>query len=184
MKKYLEVIKLFALLPYETAIWTVTCILNHSPKASLFDRIRYLGLRMLGVKGNSRFTILAPFQIMPYNAHRRITISGPSFINSGIRMAVPPGGSITIESNVAIGPNVSIECMQHGKKLINGKRPGTYSGNVVIKSGAWIGSGAIILADCTIGEGAIVAAGAVVTKDVADNTIVAGIPAKPIKHLA
>jgi len=48
---------------------------------------------------------------------------------------------------------------------------------VHIKRGAWIGSGAIILPGVTVGENSVVAAGAVVTKDVADNTIVAGVPA-------
>ncbi|WP_228449232.1 LbetaH domain-containing protein [Duncaniella dubosii] len=44
-------------------------------------------------------------------------------------------------------------------------------------------AGAIILPGVTVGENAIVAAGAVVTKDVAENTIVAGIPAKYIRDI-
>jgi len=54
---------------------------------------------------------------------------------------------------------------------------------IVIKKNAWIGAGAIILPGVTVGENAIVAAGAVVNKDVADNTIVAGVPAKKIKNI-
>ncbi|MDE5634180.1 MAG: transferase [Muribaculaceae bacterium] len=54
---------------------------------------------------------------------------------------------------------------------------------VVIRRNAWIGAGAIILPGVTVGENAIVAAGAVVTKDVADNTVVAGIPAKYIRDI-
>lgn len=46
----------------------------------------------------------------------------------------------------------------------------------------WIGANATVLADLEIGDGAVVAAGAVVTKDVAHYTIVAGIPAKPIRR--
>jgi acetyltransferase-like isoleucine patch superfamily enzyme len=45
----------------------------------------------------------------------------------------------------------------------------------------WIGAKAIILRGVTVGHGAIVAAGAVVTKDVAPYTIVAGVPAKPVR---
>jgi acetyltransferase-like isoleucine patch superfamily enzyme len=48
---------------------------------------------------------------------------------------------------------------------------------------AWIATGAKVLKGVTIGEGAVVAAGAVVTKDVAPYTLVAGVPAKPIKAL-
>jgi acetyltransferase-like isoleucine patch superfamily enzyme len=54
---------------------------------------------------------------------------------------------------------------------------------VLIGDRAWIGFGAIILKGVTIGEGAIVAAGAIVTKDVAANTIVAGNPARVVRHL-
>ncbi|MGB7340550.1 MAG: acyltransferase [Phototrophicaceae bacterium] len=55
---------------------------------------------------------------------------------------------------------------------------------VTIRSGAYIGAGATILMGVTIGENSIVAASALVTKDVPANTIVAGIPAKPIKQIA
>nr|WP_231402085.1 DapH/DapD/GlmU-related protein [Panacibacter microcysteis] len=52
---------------------------------------------------------------------------------------------------------------------------------VVIKRNAWIGAAATILPGVTIGENAVVAAGAVVNKDVADNTVVGGIPAKVLR---
>ena len=52
-----------------------------------------------------------------------------------------------------------------------------------IKNGASIGSSATIMCGVTIGEKAIVGAGAVVTKDVPPNSIVAGVPAKIIKKI-
>ena len=54
---------------------------------------------------------------------------------------------------------------------------------VVIRDRVWIGFNAIILKGVTIGECAVVAAGAVVTKDVAPYTVVAGNPARPVKIL-
>jgi len=54
-------------------------------------------------------------------------------------------------------------------------------GDTTIGDGAWIGMRAMIMPGVTIGEGAIVASGAIVTKDVAPYTIVAGNPAVPIK---
>ena len=54
---------------------------------------------------------------------------------------------------------------------------------VVIKRNAWIGIGAIICPGVTIGENAVIGAGAVVTKDVPDNAIVGGNPAKVIKYI-
>ena len=47
----------------------------------------------------------------------------------------------------------------------------------------WIGANATVLPGVTIGDGAIIAAGAVVTKDVPENTIVGGVPAKLLKPI-
>ena len=55
---------------------------------------------------------------------------------------------------------------------------------IVVGDGVWIGSGATLLAGVTVGAGAVVAAGAVVTRDVAPHTVVAGIPARPVRELA
>jgi len=52
---------------------------------------------------------------------------------------------------------------------------------VIIKNDVWIGTNVIIMPGITIGNGAIIGAGAVVTKDVEDYEIVAGVPAKRIK---
>ena len=56
-------------------------------------------------------------------------------------------------------------------------------GKVEIQEDAWIGVGAIILPNVTIGRGAIVGAGAVVTRDVPDFTVVAGVPARTIRKM-
>jgi acetyltransferase-like isoleucine patch superfamily enzyme len=90
-------------------------------------------------------------------------------------------GGITIEDDVLIGPKVSLITENHPVDPTN--RKSLDLANIVIKKNAWIGAGAIILPGVTVGENAIVAAGAVVTKDVLDNTIVAGVPAKKIKNI-
>jgi acetyltransferase-like isoleucine patch superfamily enzyme len=81
-----------------------------------------------------------------------------TFINDKIPRAVNPDGSLQTEADW---------------KLVE-----TY-----VKNGASIGSSATIMCGVTIGENAIVGAGAVVTKDVPPNTVVAGVPAKVIKKL-
>ena len=101
-------------------------------------------------------------------------------VNSG---AVLDGrGGISVGDYVMIGPNVCIASSSHNHKDI--KTPISVLGHkmkpVRIKSGVWIGANATILGGVTIGRGSVVGAGAVVTKDVDDFTIVAGVPAKNI----
>lgn len=55
-------------------------------------------------------------------------------------------------------------------------------GDTVIGDGAWIGMRAMIMPGVTLGEGAVIASGAIVTKDVAPYTIVAGNPARPVRQ--
>ena len=86
---------------------------------------------------------------------------------------------VTIEDGVMIGPGVIIVTHDSSYYTINCEIPYIY-GEVKICEGSYIGAGSIILSGVTIGKKSIVAAGSVVTKDVKPNTIVAGVPAKPI----
>lgn len=90
-------------------------------------------------------------------------------------------GGITIEDNVLIAPKVSL--LSEGHPASPENRQSLVPGHIHIKKNAWIGANATILPGVTVGENAIVAAGAVVSKDVADNTVVGGIPAKFIKSI-
>lgn len=54
---------------------------------------------------------------------------------------------------------------------------------ITIGEGTWVGAGAIILGGVSVGSGCIVAAGSVVTRDVAPNCLVAGIPARVVRDL-
>lgn len=56
-------------------------------------------------------------------------------------------------------------------------------GHIEIGDDAWLGTGCIVLPDVRIGRGAVVGAGSVVTRNVPDFTVVAGVPAKPVKRL-
>jgi acetyltransferase-like isoleucine patch superfamily enzyme len=90
---------------------------------------------------------------------------------------IPSG--VTIEDEVFIGPHV---CFTNDKKP-RAVNPGWKTIPTVVKKGASIGAGSIILCGITIGEKAMVAAGSVVTKDVPQKTLVAGNPAKPVKKI-
>lgn len=109
---------------------------------------------------------------------KRCKISSHTFVCEGV----------TIEDNVFIG---------HGVTFINDSYPRATGAegrlqteadwkveHTLVKKGASIGSGATILSSVTIGENALVGAGSVVTKDVPRDAIVAGNPARILRHLA
>lgn len=95
------------------------------------------------------------------------------------------GATITIEDDVLIAPNVFITVNNHNFSDISIpiSMQGGNEKSVHIKAGAWIGYGAIILQGVTIGRNSVVAAGAIVTKNVPDYTVVGGIPAKTIRSI-
>ena len=92
-------------------------------------------------------------------------------------------GGVVIGNDVIIGPGVRIFSENHiitdKEKLI--RLQGETRKGVAIGNNCWIGASSTILDGVTIGEGCVVAAGSVVTKDVTNNSVVAGVPAKLIK---
>ena len=127
------------------------------------------------------------------------------FAEIGENTRVQPPLQVNIGANVKIGKNVSIMynllCMSAAEIVIEdfaqiAANCSLISNNhdfkeraiitckpIHIKKNAWIGAGSTILPGVTVGENAIVAAGSVVTKDVAPNTLVAGVPAKFVKNI-
>jgi acetyltransferase-like isoleucine patch superfamily enzyme len=107
---------------------------------------------------------------------KRCKISSHTFICEGV----------TIEDNVFIGHSVTFVNDTFPRATSDGQLQTEADWHVektVIKKGASIGSGCTILANLTVGENALVGAGSVVTKDVPANTIVAGNPAKFLRHV-
>lgn len=99
-------------------------------------------------------------------------------INKGATILSP--GGVEIEDYVLIAPEVKIVTVNHD---LNDRYNLYHFGKVTIKENAWICVGAIICPGVTIGKNAVVAAGAVVTKDVPNNVMVGGNPARIIKKI-
>jgi acetyltransferase-like isoleucine patch superfamily enzyme len=95
-------------------------------------------------------------------------------------------GGVTVGDRVMIAHGAQI--ISAGHRIPEAGEPMRFSGldvaPIVIEDDAWIGGGAIVLPGVTVGRGAVVAAGAVVTKDVAPDAIVAGVPGVAIASRA
>lgn len=94
-------------------------------------------------------------------------------------------GPVCIGSHVNLAQGITVTALNHNfnntTKRID--EQGVSTSPVVIGDDVWIGANAVILPGVTIGSHCVVAAGAVVTKDVPDNTLVGGVPAKVLKAL-
>ncbi len=111
----------------------------------------------------------------------RLHIGEKAHIGPGVFMDLAE--SITIGKQAVIAPQVML--LTHGDvgertlaKMVQRK-----ASPVSLEEGCWIGARAVILPGITVGKQAVVGAGAVVTADVADFTIVAGVPARVIRRL-
>lgn len=131
---------------------------------------------------------------------RNVKVGRNSFYNSNLLLTGDT--SIEIGAFCAFGKNISIYTSNHDtnypsiqgyvyRKYFNEDHPGERldvpslsrsKGPVVIKNDVWIGDGVKIMSGVTIGNGACIAAGSIVTSNVEDYSVVAGIPAKRLKY--
>lgn len=140
------------------------------------EEIRALMAKLTGKPIDASFAMFPPFYT---DCGKNITIGRHVFINAGCKLQ--DQGGITIGDGALIGHNVVMATLNHDPVPEN--RGTMHPAPIVMGKHVWIGANATILPGVTIGDGAIVAAGAVVTKNVAANTVVGGVPAKFIKNI-
>ncbi len=140
------------------------------------DEVRELLSELFGYEVPPTLRVFPPLYA---DFGKNITVGEGVFINACCHFQ--DHGGVSIGDGCQIGHNVVFATLNHG--LLPEDRKTTYPAPIVLGKNVWIGSNATILQGVTIGDNAVVAAGAVVTKDVATNTIVGGIPAKFIKSI-
>lgn len=148
-----------------------------------FNRVRTLLYRFVGVKIGNGTLILGTVEMSGMGAvWQKLTmgsmcqITGPAYFDLNDR--------ITIGDDVSVGHHCVLITTNH-RVGPSRHRCGEFNcAPIIIENGAWLGACVTVLPGVTIGRGAIIAAGSVVTKSVAANVIVGGVPAKPIKELS
>ena len=142
-------------------------------------------------------------KLIPSSKGKSLGVYAPFYCEYGINIHVGNGcfinynctfldvAPITLGDNVWFGANVTVATPNHpfiAEERLPANYPDgyhdlEYSSPITIKDGCWICSSATLCGGITIGENSIVAAGAVVTRDVPPNSIVAGVPARVIREI-
>lgn len=144
----------------------------HSP-----DEFRQLMSELTGSDIDESFVMFPPFFS---DFGKNIHIGKNVFINSGCKFQ--DQGGIYVGDGTLIGHNVVLATLNHDLKPE--KRHGMYPKPINIGKNVWIGSSSVILPGVTIGNNAVIGAGSVVTKNIPENTVAVGIPAKVIKNIS
>ena len=145
---------------------------GYHTEAEVRDYLR----QITGSEIDETLRIFTPFHI---NYGKKTTFGRDCFVNFGCTFLAL--GGITIEDDVFIGPHCVLATEYHPENPAT--RHSLLTKPIVVKRNAWLGANVTVLAGITIGENAIVAAGSVVTKDVPDNMVVAGSPARVIREI-
>ncbi|MDE6953377.1 MAG: CatB-related O-acetyltransferase [Erysipelotrichales bacterium] len=115
---------------------------------------------------------------------KNIYIGEGTYINGNTFLFAGKNSKIIIGKNCLISYNVHLRTSTHNylNKDVLIKEQGHSEHDIVIGDDVWIGFGAQIMSGVTIGNGAVIGAGSIVTKNVEEYAVVAGVPAKIIKY--
>lgn len=141
------------------------------------EELRALFSKLIGQPVDDTFGLFPPFYT---DCGKNIHLGKHVFINMGCKFQ--DQGGIFIGDGALIGHNVVLATLNHAMSPKD--RATMVPAAIHIGRNVWIGANATVLPGVTIGDGAVVAAGAVVTKDVPENTIVGGVPARIIRQLS
>ncbi|WP_322490176.1 acyltransferase [Chloroflexus sp.] len=145
-------------------------------------RLRPRLLRLAGFAIGYGTVIMGPMRFHGYGPiHRRLQIGQHCIINTDCFFDL--NDCITIADHVGVGHEVMILTASHTMGAAEHRAGPLTTAPVAIESGAWIGARTLLLPGIKIGAGSVIAAGSVVNRSVPANTLVGGVPAKPIRTL-
>ncbi len=142
------------------------------------ESLKYLKEEILGKVGGGYFNIEKPFRCdYGYN----IEIGDNFFAN--FNFVVLDVGKVRIGNNVQIAPNVGLYTAGHPLHPDSRNSGYEYGIDITIGDNVWIGGSVCVMPGVTIGNNAVIGAGSVVTKDIPDNAIAVGNPARVLRYI-
>jgi maltose O-acetyltransferase len=164
--------------------WSTLCarLANLLPEWTL-PHLRGWLLRAAGCRVARNASFLGEVALVgPAGSASRLEVGEGSIVAPRVTFGLD--AAVVLGRNVSISPGVTLYTGTHAIGRRRGRMdPRVVARPVVVEDGAWIGMQALVLPGVRIGAGAIVSAGAVVTADVAPDTLVAGNPATPVRAL-
>ncbi len=166
---------------FSLRLWLAGLLISPLP-AGTAARLRTRLYRAAGIKAGPGTLIAGPIQFGSSGDPRRnLQIGARCYLNSPL--FIDAAAPVTLGCGVSLGHHVVLVTTSHALGTAEFRAGSIETLPITIEDGAWIAANVTVLPGVTIGRGAVVAAGAVVTKDVAPNTLVGGIPAKLIRAL-
>ena len=104
-------------------------------------------------------------------------------VYANFNLTVVDDVEIIVGNNVLFAPNVTLTTANHPIAPNLRKKAYQYCKKIIIKDNVWICSNAVVLPGVKIGENSVIAAGAVVTKDIPDNVVAMGVPARVVREI-
>jgi acetyltransferase-like isoleucine patch superfamily enzyme len=153
-------------------------------RLAFFPPLRTAWLRLLGARIGSRVVM---HDVRFFNLYRRglsgLVVGDESFLGDecllDLAEGIVLGSQVTLAERVLILTHTNVGYKDHPLQ----KQFPASTAPVRIESGSFVGANVTLLPGITVGAGSFVAAGAVVTADVPQRTLVAGVPARPLRAL-
>lgn len=159
---------------YALPLWLVMLLCSWLPENRITQRLRG---RLIECVVDSQGGLRVAGRVQLVNV-RKLRLGRNVYIGPGAW--VNALGGLTLGDDVMLGPYVCIATTEHGFKDGVVRGGGTHTAPVAIDRGSWLAAHAVVTSGTRVGAGCIVGANSVVTRDLPDNSVAVGVPARRV----